>query len=287
MQYLPCARVSMSSCTRDDPPTRNTSRRPSSPPPPATSARARNKHTSRVVSRLVTAVSMPATTFCKKALRSSHRFATGSVTSAARGANANLVVDAGEVFRNAKRNALSAKLVGFCPSPTSNNSTAWRLASSHCAIKLAHAPRSWGWERKGSVLSGTKCHVRRDVLDDVWTTGRGNRSEQSPALEVKQCVCDVCSNYVATGGQSANKSVVPDLGKPRSVPRASDDCHWRRVATACGSAPWRFCVSRPVVTRRRRFPTRRAIPKNRKGRWFAKAKLTMNKKKVSVFRACV
>ena len=46
-------------------------------------------------------------------------------------------------------------------------------------------------KRVSPESAGCACAVWGDVLDDVWTTGRGNRSEQSPVLEIKQCVCDV------------------------------------------------------------------------------------------------
>jgi hypothetical protein len=56
--------------------------------------------------------------------------------------------------------------------------------------------------RRGFVvlrLLREKCQSRVGrVLDDVWTNSHRNRSEQSPALEIKQCVAD--------------------LGKPQHVP---------------------------------------------------------------------
>jgi len=35
----------------------------------------------------------------------------------------------------------------------------------------------WHRKKKGSVLSGTKCHVYRDVLDDGLVNSHRNRSE--------------------------------------------------------------------------------------------------------------
>ena len=46
---------------------------------------------------------------------------------------------------------------------------------------------------KGSVGECGRT-VYRDVLDDGLVNSHSNRSGQSPALEVKQCVCDVCSS---------------------------------------------------------------------------------------------
>ena len=77
---------------------------------------------------------------------------------------------------------------------------------------------------------------------------QGNRSEQSPALEIKQCVCAVCSNYVITGGKSTNSgrwiwetpkhepSRARDLAEnPAPVRHDLGDNHGKRNATRDGS----------------------------------------------------